>query len=31
MPKVFISYRRQDSAEVTKRLQGRLENQFESG
>ncbi len=31
MPKVFISYRRQDSAEVTKRLQGRLQNQFESG
>src|SRR5580704_2352831 len=31
MPKVFISYRRQDSAEVTKRLQGRLQNHFVSG
>lgn len=31
MPKIFISYRRQDSAEVTKRLHGRLEGQFESG
>src|ERR1700691_5538155 len=31
MPKIFISYRRHDSAEVTKRLQGRLENEFDPG
>jgi eukaryotic-like serine/threonine-protein kinase len=31
MPKVFISYRRQDSSEVAKRLHGRLEHQFEPG
>jgi eukaryotic-like serine/threonine-protein kinase len=31
MPKIFISYRRQDSAEVTKRLHGRLEGHFQPG
>jgi eukaryotic-like serine/threonine-protein kinase len=31
MPKIFISYRRHDTADVTKRLHGRLENQFEPG
>jgi hypothetical protein len=30
MPKIFISYRRQDSADVTKRLHGRLANEFDS-
>ncbi len=30
MPKIFISYRRHDSAEVTKRLHGRLAHEFDS-
>ena len=30
MPKIFISYRRHDSADVTKRLHGRLANEFDS-
>ncbi len=29
MPKIFISYRRHDSADVTKRLHGRLANEFD--
>jgi eukaryotic-like serine/threonine-protein kinase len=31
MPKLFISYRRNDSADVTRRLHGRLESEFERG
>jgi len=31
MPKVFISYRRNDSADIVKRLHSRLEMQFEPG
>jgi hypothetical protein len=31
MPNIFISYRRNDSAELTRRLHERLEHEFESG
>ena len=31
MPKIFISYRRQDSSKVAMQLRGRLEGQFQPG